>query len=124
VVYSRMVTGVGGKTMVKGPASGYSLTKNDARVVLGMQARGDRDHDIAAWFGVNQGRVAEAKDGKFSTLEAAPGDELPPKGPPGIKGRRLRDSVGQALASLGNGNTEKAIAIMSDASKRYDANEA
>jgi hypothetical protein len=34
--------------MTRAKASGYGLTTNDARTVLGMQARGDRDHDIAA----------------------------------------------------------------------------
>jgi hypothetical protein len=110
--------------MARGKASGYSLTTNDARVVSGMQARGDRDHDIAAWFGVNQGRIAEVKDGKFGTISAAPSHELPPTGPPGVKGRRLRRYVGDALAALVEGDTEKAIAILKEGTKRYDANEA
>jgi hypothetical protein len=42
--------------MSRGKASGLSLTNKDASIVLGMIARDDRDHDIAAWFGVNQGR--------------------------------------------------------------------
>jgi len=109
--------------MPRGKASGYSLTKADARIVLGMQARGDRDHDIAAWFGVNQGRVAEAKDGKFGTLEAAPKDELPPKGPPGIKSRRLRAALDKALASMRNGDVQAAATIMEEARRRYDASE-
>jgi hypothetical protein len=46
-------------------ASGYSLRKQDMRIVLGMVARGDRDHEIAAWFGVNQGRIAEVKNAKW-----------------------------------------------------------
>jgi hypothetical protein len=54
---------------------------------MGMLARGDRDHDIAAWFGVNQGRIAEVKDGsKFGIVAAAKSDQLPPKGAPGVKG--------------------------------------
>lgn len=56
--------------MSRGKASGYTLTRTDAKIVLGMQAREDREHDIAAWFGVNQARVAEVKGGKFGTLEA------------------------------------------------------
>src|SRR5947209_6399358 len=39
--------------------SGRRLTETDAAVVKGMAERGDRHHDIAAWFGVNQGRIAE-----------------------------------------------------------------
>jgi hypothetical protein len=89
-----------------------------------MQARGDRDHDIAAWFGVNQGRVAEAKDGKFGALAAAPNNELPPKGPPGVKGRRLRDSVGVALGYFAKGNAQGARECLEKAIANYDANEA
>ena len=76
--------------MARGKASGYVLTAKDAAIVLAMQARGDRDHDIAAWFGVNQGRVAEVKDGKFGSVSLAPANDLPPKGAPGVKGRALR----------------------------------
>ena len=110
--------------MTRGKASGYSLTTKDARVVSGMQARGDRDHDIAAWFGVNQGRVAEVKEGKFGIVSLAASNELPPKGPPGVKGRRLRTSLENALTALGNGDAEKAAGILEEARKRYDANEA
>lgn len=39
--------------MGKANASGHSLTNKDASIILGMVARGDREHDIAAWFGVN-----------------------------------------------------------------------
>lgn len=44
--------------------------------------RGDRNHDIAAFFGVNQGRIAEIKDGsRFTEVAAANLEDLPPKGP-------------------------------------------
>jgi hypothetical protein len=48
-----------------------------------MLARGDRQHDIAAWFGVNGGRIAELASGKlFWWVRPAPVDhELPPPGP-------------------------------------------
>ena len=36
-------------------SSGIRLTEYDAALVKGMLARGDRQHDIAAWFGVNGG---------------------------------------------------------------------
>lgn len=110
--------------MARGKASGYSLTSSDARIVRGMQQRGDRDHDIASWFGVNQGRIAEVKDGKFGSVDPAPANELPPKGPPGIKGRRLRASVEKALDSLRNGDLDEALVILEAARKRYDAHEA
>lgn len=88
----------------KGKASGYSLVYSDAPIIFGMVARDDRDHDIAAWFGVNQGRIAEVKDGsKFGFVAAAPQSELPPKGAPGVKGRRLRDSAEYIRAALARG---------------------
>jgi hypothetical protein len=48
--------------MGRGKASGYRLKASDAPIIMGMIARSDRDRDIAAWFGVNQGRIAEVKD--------------------------------------------------------------
>jgi hypothetical protein len=39
--------------------SGVQLNERDAAIVKDMLARGDRQHDIAAWFGVNGGRIAE-----------------------------------------------------------------
>jgi hypothetical protein len=62
--------------------SGISLTDEDAAVAKGMLARGDRQHDLAAWFGVNGGRIAEIATGaRFATVEAAPTQLLPPSGP-------------------------------------------
>ncbi len=110
--------------MVRGKASGYVLTAKDASIVLAMQARGDRDHDIAAWFGVNQGRVAEAKDGKFGSVALAPTNGLPPKGAPGIKGRMLRSSVEKALAKLKNGDVNAAIFELESGKASYDKDEA
>ncbi len=48
-----------------------------------MLARGDRQHDIAAYFGVNAGRVAEIStgDNDYPNAEPLPEDELPPPGP-------------------------------------------
>lgn len=113
--------------MTKAKSSGLKLTNKDASVVLGMVARDDRDHDIAAWFGVNQGRIAEVKKGDYGSLVAASTTALPPKGPPGIKGRVLRASVTKALEILVNkGSTgiAEATSILSEAQKKYDANEA
>ncbi|MGB9152697.1 MAG: hypothetical protein WCD70_06385 [Alphaproteobacteria bacterium] len=62
--------------------SGRKLNKKDAALVKGMLGRGDRHHDIAAWFGVNQGRIAEInQELTFSNVVAASEPELPPKGP-------------------------------------------
>ena len=66
----------------RAPASGIHLDRADAAIVKGMLARGDRQHDIAAWFGVNGGRVAEiASCEKFAHVEKAPTETLPPRGP-------------------------------------------
>jgi hypothetical protein len=62
--------------------SGITLTAIDAAIVKGMLLRGDRQHDIAAWFGVNGGRVAEIATGyRFGEVSAAPSEMLPPRGP-------------------------------------------
>jgi hypothetical protein len=115
----------GGEAMAKGKASGYTLKAADAPTIFGMIARGDRDHDIAAWFGVNQGRIAEVKDGsKFGIVAAAPAGQLPPKGAPGIKGRRLKDDVDRALAALQSGDAAKALTTLVGAKGRYEKNEA
>jgi hypothetical protein len=110
--------------MSRGKASGYVLNAQDAAVVLAMQARGDRAHDIAGWFGVNQGRVAEVKGGQFGNVPLAPAHSLPPKGAPGVKGRRLRVASDQVLTHLQAGDAAKAIAALQSAKKDYDANEA
>lgn len=111
--------------MSRSNSSGYRLKATDAPTIVGMVARGDRDHDIAAWFGVNQGHVAEVKDGsKFGIPAAAPGLQLPPKGPPGIKGRRLRSDIDQVLAALQSDDLAKATSLLNAAKAKYDKNEA
>lgn len=63
-------------------ASGISLSEGDAAIVKGMLIRGDRQHDIAAWFGVNGGRIGEIATGyRFARVLAASQDELPSPGP-------------------------------------------
>ena len=109
--------------MARGKASGYVLTKSDAAIVLAMQARGDRDHDIAAWFGVNQGRVAEVKDGKFGSVTMASASTLPPKGAPGVKGRVLRNAVAVALKHLIDGDPALAQTSLTKAAEQFDHND-
>lgn len=68
--------------MVRAEPSGISLTEIDASIVKGMLARGDRQHDIAAWFGVNGGRIGDISTGaKFPSVAVAPPEVLPPPGP-------------------------------------------
>lgn len=106
--------------------SGYTLSRDDAPIIMGMVVRGDRDHDIAAWFGVNQGRIAEVKDGtKFGTVAAAPADQLPTRGAPGVKGRRLREAIDRALARLErDGVSGMGVNALLTARNEYDRNEA
>lgn len=59
-----------------------TLSEDDARLAKGMLQRGDRQHDVAAWFGVNAGRIAEIATGaRFWWVPPAPAGELPPPGP-------------------------------------------
>ncbi|MBB4390067.1 hypothetical protein GGE61_006433 [Rhizobium leguminosarum] len=68
--------------MARAAKSGRTLSLQDASLVKGMVSRGDRHHDIASWFGVNQGRIAEVNDGHLHpTARPAPADQLPPPGP-------------------------------------------
>lgn len=67
--------------MVKAESSGIRLTSADAAIVKGMLERGDRQHDIAAWFGVNGGRIAEVSNGSTFSEVRAQADDLPPPGP-------------------------------------------
>ena len=64
------------------PPSGNRLDEEDAAIVNGMLAKGDRQHDIAAWFGVSGGRrVGEISTGaKFADVQPAEPEELPPHG--------------------------------------------
>lgn len=116
--------------MTKGKASGYSLSKKDIPIVLGMAARGDRNHDIAAWFGVNQGRIAEAKAGKMGSPQAASAYSLPPAGAPGIKGKRIRD-IAEKIMKISNDTSlsnriarDKVMELAQEAIDKFDQNEA
>ncbi len=83
-------------------SSGIVLTEDDARVVKGMILRGDRQHDIAAWFGVNGGRIAEVATGAtFWWVSAAALEILPLPGPYVV--RELMAALDDALPELGGG---------------------
>jgi hypothetical protein len=59
-----------------------ALNDQEIAIVKGMIARGDRQHDIAAYFGENGGRIGEINTGKRGELvDAAPPHQLPPAGP-------------------------------------------
>lgn len=105
---------------MRAPSPGIRLTKSDAAIVKGMLVRRDRQSDIASYFGVNGGRIAEISKGKkFAAVEPAPAYALPPKGPY-IYGK-LHRSMKQAMASieqdLASGNTSAAKATVKNALK-------
>ncbi|SHL47102.1 hypothetical protein [Bradyrhizobium lablabi] len=78
--------------------SGVTLNSSDASIIKGMLGRGDRQHDIAAWFGVNGGRIAEIATGaKFPGACPAPAEDLPPRGPY-LSGREAQQLVLSLMA--------------------------
>ena len=60
-----------------------AFTYRETQIVKGMLARGDKQHDVAAFFGVNGGRVAEVANGTcdYPTAPIADESKLPPSGP-------------------------------------------
>jgi hypothetical protein len=69
--------------LAKAAASGITLGYRDTCIVKGMLARGDRQHDIASYFGVNPARVNEIAGGGGNYPNAQPtvDADLPPEGP-------------------------------------------
>jgi hypothetical protein len=69
--------------MAKAPASGITLDYRDTRTVKGMLLRGDRQHDIASYFGVNGARISEIANGlnNYPNADPLPEADLPPPGP-------------------------------------------
>lgn len=89
--------------MARAPASGIILSVADAALIKGMLDRGDRQHDIAAWFGVNGGRITEiARGAKFEDVKAASSEILPPPGPypTGSQAVEVIHALAQAKAAL------------------------
>lgn len=79
--------------------SGIRLRDEDAALVKGMLARGDRQHDIAAWFGVNGGRIGEISTGaKFSDVKPADPADLPARAV--LVWTAIRRALGEARAPL------------------------
>lgn len=101
-----------------------ALTTNDGKIIIAMASRGDKHHDIAAYFGENQARVAEVLSGQmFGTLSAASGNDLPPKGPPGVKGRKLVAHIEKALNALAAGDAAAAKETLEAGLKRWNLHE-
>lgn len=109
--------------MSKASRSGLSVQHADVPIILAMVARGDRNHDLAAWFGLNQGRIKEVKDGQYGSPSLAPANALPPSGAPGLKARDLRTAVQKIRVELNKGDATTALADLEKAIHQYDKNE-
>lgn len=89
-----------------------SFTYRETQIVKGMLLRGDKQHDIAAYFGVNGGRIGEVSTGKcdYPTAPPAPPEKLPPPGP--YVGAKTVFEIKEAL--------EEAIAVLTEAGDATD----
>lgn len=109
--------------MIKARKSGITVKKIDVPIILGMVGRGDRRHDIAAWFGLNQGRIKEVEDGDHGTPPIADKSQLPPSGSPGLKARTLRAEAEKVLHFLQEGKASAAIEALKKATAAFDRDE-
>ena len=94
--------------------SGIHLTEEDAAIIKGMLLRGDRQHDIAAWFGVNGGRITEIATGKLFEWVEAQTSDLQPRGPyhSGRRSAEMEQALNNALGALSK--AQEAIRSMRD----------
>ena len=68
--------------MAKIDGDDVELTEADAALVKGMLKRGDKQHHIAAFFGVDSRAISHVSTGKqFPNILAADIQSLPPPGP-------------------------------------------
>jgi hypothetical protein len=109
--------------MTRARRSGITVSAVDLPTILGMVARGDRRHDVAAWFGLNQGRIREVENGDHGSAAAAPPSRLPPSGSPGPKALALRQAVQQVSKLLNSGDTAAAKQRLDRAITDFDRNE-
>ncbi len=97
--------------------SGCSLSSADAAIVKGMLLRGDRQHDIAAYFGVNGGRIGEiARRNKFVSIPVAPANCLPSAGPyiNGKSSYAVRDALHKAKEMNAKGDVSAVGQILDE----------
>ena len=99
---------------MKAEASGHRLDHRDTRFVKGMLARGDRQHDIAAYFTVNPGRNSEVEngDGDYPNAEPMDQDKLPPAGPYLTKYalQSVIDTLNEAIEAIELAEAEEDVA--------------
>jgi hypothetical protein len=98
---------------MRAQTSGSTLTYRDTQFVKGMLLRGDRQHDIAAYFGVNGGRIAEVSTGACAYPNAKPmaPEALPPPGPYLSKFalQSVIDTLTEAIAAIELAEQEEEI---------------
>ncbi len=112
-----------GETVLsKAPRSGIKVRVADVPAILGMVARGDRRHDIAAWFGLNQGRIKEVEDGRHGSPTITPPDQLPPSGSPGIKATDARKALSAILTLANKGDMGGVRKKLDEAIINFDKN--
>lgn len=107
--------------VMRAPSAGIRLSSADASIVKGMLSRGDRQSDIASFFGVNGGRIAEISVGKtFVSASIAPAANLPPAGPYiyGNLWRSMRQALSSIQADLTSGKNTAAAATVAAALKK------
>ena len=73
--------------------SGRRLTESEVAEVKGMLLRGDRQHDIAAWFGVNGGRIGEISKGR-KFFDVRPKTSSLPRSGPYLSGQAAESIMG------------------------------
>jgi hypothetical protein len=107
--------------MARAPRSGIVVTDEDVPLILAMVARGDRRHDVGAWFGLNQGRIREVEKGDYGLPLSAPANQLPPSGSPGPRARSLRSAAGRLERMLAEGTpTPQALEALRRAIAAFD----
>lgn len=111
--------------MARASRSGLSVSPADVSLILAMVARGDRRHDIAAWFGLNQGRIKEVEDGDHGNPSLTAASQLPPSGSPGPKALLIRHAVRKAIHDLESGGQtpEDVAQFLREAAAQFDKNE-
>lgn len=95
-----------------------AFTYRETQIVKGMLSRGDKQHDIASYFGVNSGRVAEVATDQCDYPHAAPfpPEKLPPPGPYiGAKAvfeiREIIEEARDLVVVAGNDSDECKVAL-------------
>lgn len=100
--------------MARAPTSGITLGYRETCVVKGMLARGDRQHDIASYFGVNGGRIGEIAtgDNAYPNAQPTPEADLPPPGPYMTKYavQGVIDTLNEAIEALDLAEQENELA--------------